>query len=450
MIAEVAALHRTGSIVRIPPADDVPMSARVRRVIDTPPLRRLASISQLGMVALVYPGATHSRFEHSLGVYHNALRLLARFSCDAAFTSVVDAPMADAFVLAALIHDVGHWPFCHPIEDIDLDGLDEHENRVALWFDDHELIRCVDQDWLCDRRDVLALLEPKQKHGHRNAAAVALLRSCLSGPIDVDKLDYLQRDSLHAGVPYGRNFDAGRLIRSMCVHPDGRRLAVGEKGRTAAEMMVFSRYIMFSEVYWHHAVRSATAMLQRTVFTLHKQIDWEASLRMTDASWIIMLQRLALGTSVERLVDGLFGSTRELYKRVVEINVIDSLEVHRLIAQRPYWWLVACSERLAERLSLRINAPVSPIEILLDAPPVKLEVDINIDVVGRDHCVHSLGEVSPVASALANRQFDDQVKRVRLFVPPERRGEFQRVLPDAAAWSRELINTAKSLEQEMA
>ena len=81
-IPEVAALHQSRSMVRIPPSQDVPVSDRVSRIIDSSPMRRLASISQLGMVALVYPGATHSRLEHSLGVYHNAIKLLARFAED--------------------------------------------------------------------------------------------------------------------------------------------------------------------------------------------------------------------------------------------------------------------------------------------------------------------------------------------------------------------------------
>ena len=88
----------------------------------------------------------------------------------------------------------------------------------------------------------------------------------LSGPIDIDKMDYLPRDSLHAGVPYGRNFDQERLIGSLCLNEAGDGLAITDKGKTAAEMMVFARYVMFSEVYWHHGVRSATAMLQRAFY----------------------------------------------------------------------------------------------------------------------------------------------------------------------------------------
>tara|TARA_R110002049_G_scaffold27321_4_gene94493 strand:+ start:31768 stop:33147 length:1380 start_codon:yes stop_codon:yes gene_type:complete len=458
MIPEVAALHRTGSIVRIPPADDVPMSDRVRRVIDTAPMQRLSGISQLGMVALVYPGATHSRLEHSLGVYHNSLRLLARFADDPAFTALVDDRGADAFVLASLVHDVGHWPFCHPIEDIDLHGLPEHESRVAGWLDDEQLAACVDQDWQCDASDVLSLLEPTDSVTPPTHAT-QLLRSCLSGPIDVDKLDYLQRDSLHAGVPYGRNFDVGRLISSICVHPNQKQIAVGEKGRTAAEMMVFSRYVMFSEVYWHHTVRSATAMLQRAVFQLRDELDWDSSLRLTDNAWTQLLGRLAEGTPVRSIVEGLFGQTRQLYKRAAEFNVIEGGvtnrlacgggAVHRMLARRPYWWLAALSQTLAERLSRKLGVTVAATDILVDAPPVKLEVDIDIDVIGADASVHTLGEVSPVASALANRQFDDQVKRVRVFVPAPLRRRLRDAMFDANAWSEELMDAATQLENEI-
>ena len=87
-------------------------------------------------------------------------------------------------------------------------------------------------------------------------------------------MDYLARDSLHAGVPYGRNFDQSRLIGSLCLNEAGDGLAITDKGKTAAEMMVFARYVMFSEVYWHHAVRSATAMLQRAFYLLHGSSTW--------------------------------------------------------------------------------------------------------------------------------------------------------------------------------
>ncbi|MGB0596429.1 MAG: HD domain-containing protein [Rubripirellula sp.] len=448
MLPEIDLLHRIGSLVRIPPADDVPLSARVRRVLDTAPLRRLGSISQLGMVSLVYPGANHSRLEHTLGVYHNALRLLARFSADDEFTSRIDQPMAEAFVLAALLHDVGHWPFCHPIEDMQLGEVGEHETRIADVIDTCELGQCIEQDWLCNSQQVIDLLEPNGVADERATFAMSFLASCLSGPIDIDKLDYLQRDSLHAGVPYGSQFDIGRLISSVRINPQSARLAIDEKGRTAAELMVFARYVMFSEVYWHHAVRSATAMLQRSIFLLQNRVDLISTLRMTDAEWIAMLRRSAEGSVAEPLVEGLFGPTRNLYKRIAEFNVIDGGLVHQRLARKPYWWLVVCAERLAQHLTQVTGLAIHAADILIDAPPVKLEVDINMDVIGRDGAVRTLGDVSAVASALAERQFDDQVKSVRVFVRPDLRAALQSAM-ESEQWNEQLLIVSESLEQEL-
>ena len=482
MLAEVEALRTRGALIRIPGGQDVPITPRVRRLIDTAAFRRLASISQLGMVSLVYPGATHSRFEHSLGVYHNALRLLARFDADPAFRTQVDPAAAEAFVLAALLHDIAHWPFCHPIEDMRLDRMRGHESRVADWLATDEVSECLHRDWAVTADSVNAVLRPPRTDlaatdppptaSRENAPSipvqvpgttgpgttgpgtiapktVALLHSCMSGPIDVDKLDYLQRDSLHAGVPYGCNFDAARLISSMCVHPVSPRLAVGEKGRTAAEMMVFARYVMFSEVYWHHTVRAATAMLQRAVFLLRDEFDLEGSLRMDDATWVKRLRHVASGTDSLPLVDGLFGPRRLLYKRAAEYSVTEGAEVHRRLARRPYWWLLTCAERLAERLAPRCPDGLLGTDVLIDAPPVKLEVDINVDVVGRDGNVRPLGDVSPVASALAREQFDDQVKRVRVFVRADRRDAMIAATGGQHGLADMLTKVTDELEQEL-
>ncbi len=449
MPPELAALTQSGSLVRIPPSQDVPLTSRVRRVLDSAPMRRLASISQLGMVAMVYPGATHSRLEHSLGVYSNAIAVLRRFAGDRRFAEMIDEPMADAFVLAALLHDVGHWPFCHPIEDMRLTDLGEHESRIGGWIANSELAECIGAEWKCDAADVVRLLCPAKDDASIIQPGQRFLASCLSGPIDIDKIDYLQRDSLHAGVPYGRNFDVGRLISSMEIHPQTGSLAIGDKGRTAAEMMVFSRYIMFSEVYWHHTVRAATAMIQRCVFLLQNRIDLESTLAMNDADWIANLRRMAEGSVAEPLAGGLFGPRRRLYKRVAEFNAIDGGDVHQSLARRPYWWLVTMSERLAEQLSRRCDLPVFAVDVLVDAPPVKLEVDINIDVVSRDGHARPLGDVSPVTSALARQQFDNHVKRVRVFVRDELRDAIAAKI-DPRVWGEILMTTIHSVEKELA
>lgn len=410
MNQEVQALGGARHLMRIAPEMDVPITPRVRRLIDTAPMRRLSRISQLGLVAHVYPGATHSRFEHSLGVYRCGLQVLQRLAADPAFVEHVDDRAVDTFVAASLLHDVGHWPYCHPIEDMQLAELPRHEVLARQMLMQTEIAERIEADWSSVDEVCRLLAGPLEDQASR------LLASILSGPIDVDKMDYLLRDSLHAGVPYGRNFDLGRLIGSLCVHPEKPALAVGEKGRTAAEMMVFARYVMFSEVYWHHAVRGASAMLQRAVYLLRERLDLTAMVTLDDHRWTGRLCRIAEGSLAEPLVEGLFGPQRVLWKRVAEFDRLQHETLHAQLSRRPYSWLVACSEHLAERLSAECGMPLSAADVIIDAPPIKLEVDIDVDVVHRSGQVRPLGAVSPVVDALARRQFDEFVKRVRVFV----------------------------------
>jgi len=107
-IPELGALEEQRRLIRLPPETDIPVTSRVMRIVDSAPFRRLSQISQLGLVSLVYPGANHSRWEHSLGVYRLALRLLNRLSSDQRFCEIVSNQQAELFVLAALLHDVGH------------------------------------------------------------------------------------------------------------------------------------------------------------------------------------------------------------------------------------------------------------------------------------------------------------------------------------------------------
>ncbi len=423
-LPEIAALRSSRSVVRIPPEIDVPITHRVRQLIDTAEFHRLARISQLGLVSLVYPAANHTRHEHSLGVYRNALLYVDQLADDPRFASAVKPEDAERFLVAALLHDLGHWPFCHPIEDLSLPQIPGHELFANSFLLEGEIADLLRDDWGLQPRDVMAMLSGKPR-GRRDR----ILRSMLSGPIDVDKMDYLMRDSLHAGVPYGRNFDQPRLIHSLCLNEMGDGLAISDKGKTAAEMMVFSRYVMFSEVYWHHAVRSATAMLQRAFFLLHGMLDVDRLFRMTDSPMIGAMLSAAGEGPARELLGGLFGPTRRLYKRVAQYSLFQEPNLYQSLARRPYPWLASCAEQFAALSSTALSRVVAPHEILLDAPPAELEVEFQIDVYfSKEDCYRRLGDISPVVKTLAKEQFDDYVKRVRLFVHP-RLAEEMRSLP---------------------
>jgi len=413
-IPELEALTSSGGMIRIPPETDVPLTPRVRQLIDSVEFRRLAHISQLGLVALVYPAANHTRFEHSLGVYRNALLFLQRLAHDERFSEIVRPADAELFLAASLLHDLGHWPFCHPIEDMRLAEVPEHELFANSFLLEGEIADTLRDDFGVQPRDIVALLSEKPR-----TPKSRLLASMLSGPIDIDKIDYLFRDSLHAGVPYGRNFDQSRLIGSLCLNAAGDGLAITEKGKTAAEMMVFSRYVMFSEVYWHHAVRSATAMLQRAFYLLYRGLDLDALFRLNEPAFIAEMLRQSEGHPARELLEGLFGPVRKLYKRVAQYSFFEHRDVYTQLARRPYAWLATFSEQFAAVVGPAIGRVVAPHEILFDAPPLKCEIQFEVDVLFlKDDTYRPLSEVSPVCRSLAQEQFDDYVKKVRLFVHP--------------------------------
>ena len=422
-IPELQGLDARRRLVRIPHEIDVPITPRVQHIIDTAEFRRLARISQLGLVSLVYPAAHHTRFEHSLGVYRMALLYLKRLSHDPRFAATVAPRDGEVFIVAALLHDLGHWPFCHPIEDICLPGVPEHELFANSFLLEGEIADALRDEWDIQPRDIVAILSEKPRD-HR----ARVLSSMLSGPIDIDKMDYLYRDSLHAGVPYGQHFDQQRLIGSLCLNQAGDGLAITDKGRTAAEMMVFARYVMFSEVYWHHAVRAATAMLQRAFSELYTSLDLDALLRMTEQRMIDELLRSAARGPAAELLTGLFGPTRQLYKRAAQFSYFQQPELYERLAGQPYPWLVRCGELFATVVSRRLGRRVAPHEVLFDAPPVQREAEFNIDVFfPKENCYRRLGDVSPVVQTLARKRFDDFVKRVRVFVHPSLADEFSRL-----------------------
>lgn len=433
-IPEISGLDSCGVQIRIPPDLDVPLTPRVKALIDTHLFRRLARISQLGLVSLVYPAAHHTRFEHSLGVYRLALLFLRRLAHEPRFTAVVSREDAELLIVASLLHDIGHWPFCHPIEDIHLPGIPRHESSAKRFLLDREIADILRKHWKLKPSDVVALLNkgktPREYLFELNAWS--LLSSILSGPIDIDKMDYLYRDSLHAGVPYGMHFDRNRLIRSLTVNEQADGLAITEKGKTAAELLVFARYVMFSEVYWHKSVRCATAMLQRAFLMLRDRIDMNACFGSTEEEMIATFRRTARDTAAEPLIEGLFGMRRTLYKRVVEYGIVQQPEIYRLLAGKPYTWNCEVAERLYDLLppACRPCRFGERIPLLIDAPPVEREVEFRIDVhYPKEGVYRLLGDVSPVVRTLAHDQFDDHVKRVRLFAPADI-AERMRKLPD--------------------
>lgn len=217
-------------------------------LIDTAEFQRLRRVRQLGLAHFAYQGAEHSRFTHSLGAYHLATRILGRLTA----SYELDADDITAVKAAALLHDIGHGAFSHVIESI-LHFHHEDFTVEAVLSDSTEVGR------------VLAAYSPdlpgRVADIIRGTFRPMALAQLVSSQLDVDRMDYLLRDSLMTGVKYGI-FDLEWIIKSIGINESADQLYVSAPGIYAVEDYLQARYYMFRQVYFHRSLRAAEAILQ--------------------------------------------------------------------------------------------------------------------------------------------------------------------------------------------
>lgn len=336
-------------IIRDPLWNNIRLDPLSFELIDTPAFQRLRYVRQLGLAFLVYPGATHSRFEHALGTYHLARRTLTLFEEQDEFARI-GRDECTLVRAAALLHDVGHYPFSHALEEI---GAMHHEDVARPLICDGEAGEILRRELGRDAPErIIALIR---------GASDSPLQGLISGSIDLDKLDYLRRDAFMCGVSYGE-IDVDRLINALTIvrdpETDEPRVGMFEKGLSALESLLFAKYQMYRNVYWHHAVRSATAMYKRLVADALDAgaLDARTLAGFTDEG---ILHALA-DRSASPLVNAL--RQRRLYKRAFETPAANlAPDAAEWIADdRPL--TVAVENALAREVGLE------PGELLLDYP----------------------------------------------------------------------------------
>jgi HD superfamily phosphohydrolase len=358
-------------IIRDPLWNNIRVDSAALRLVDTRVFQRLRYVRQLGLAYLVYPGATHSRFEHALGTYHLARSTLALLNERGELTRVAHDECA-VVRAAALLHDVGHYPFSHALEEI---GVLHHEEVARPLITQGPLAEALVAGIGADA--------PSRVFDLIRGAGTSPLRGLISGSLDLDKIEYLKRDALMCGVPYGE-IDVDRLVNSLVLveHPTHGGLAVGvrEKGLSALESLLFAKYQMYRNVYWHHAVRSATAMYKRLVGDAlgTGALDAATLAGYTDEG---LLHRLD-----ETVPSDLLLALRErrLYKRVLECPAaeLDESFGDWMVDDRAL--MVAMENRLAAEVGL------APGELLLDFPAKTQMLGLDIPVLRRDGGVRQL------------------------------------------------------------
>jgi hypothetical protein len=254
---------RDGSRPRIiiPACAPIPVGDGVIALINCPVFQRLRTIKQLSFCEWQFPGGTHTRFEHSLGVFgtsHRALEFLVR---NPVVKNVYTQRNIAGTLLASLVHDIGHYPFAHVIEHYAAGHF--HDNQavkksihhfdqtITLLNTNAALRTAIEKDWGGD-----ALEEAKQVLDGKRG----VLSQILDSAGDCDKIDYLKRDSFHCGVPYGNGFDVDEVLSSFSCSADGDRLLIKDSHVHAIEGFMIVQDQMLSAVYWHSTVRAVFAM----------------------------------------------------------------------------------------------------------------------------------------------------------------------------------------------
>jgi uncharacterized protein len=357
-------------IIRDPIWNNIRLDALALELVDTPVFQRLRYVRQLGLAYLVYPGATHTRFEHALGAYHLcriAIGLLRE-------RGIADVPEEECTIttIAALLHDVGHYPFSHALEEIGAVNHEEVATTLVTTGPVASILRTRIGENAPER--IIALIRGE---------AGSPLQGLVSGSLDLDKIEYLKRDAHMCGVAYGE-IDVDRLINSMVLVGDPvtglQTVGVAEKGLSALESLLFAKYQMYRNVYWHHAVRSATAMYKRVVEDACESgtLTQERLVGFTDEGLLYFLQDRAPSPLLAAL------RSRHLYKRVAEwpASELDDSFGDWIGNDRPR--TRAAEDAIGSMLGLRSG------ELLLDYPEKTQMLGLDIAVLRRDATVETL------------------------------------------------------------
>lgn len=375
-----------GLTIRDPLWDTIRLDPVAVRIVDSVAFQRLRYIKQLGHAHLVYPGATHTRFDHAVGVYHLARRAIHVLR-ERGGLSDVDATDCALIPLAALLHDIGHYPFSHALEELEPQRIPgHHEALVGHFLRDPD----VDEALCSVATDAPARIESLIRGTSANP-----LQGLVSGSLDLDKIEYLKRDAKFCGVPYGV-VDVDRLLHGLLVlrDPSSGALEIGvhEKAVAALESLLFSKYQMFRNVYWHHAVRAATVLYKRTVDdALGAGILQAGELVGQTDEGILYLMEQRAGARSDDAAIAISASiadmrARRLPKRAAEVVAAE------LADENSARWLETDS-RLKRRVELRLAADLglAPGAVFLDFPAKSEMFGLNILMLTRAGEVVRLG-----------------------------------------------------------
>ncbi len=375
-------------IIKDPVHGYVEVPAELMPLLDSAIVQRLRYVRQLGFSFLVYPGAHHTRFEHSLGTMHLAEIMARQLGLDNEERLLVTT--------AGLLHDTGHGPFSHAIEPLSEEFVGRSHQEIGPLVEQEETSDILEGMGI-DVQDVISLVQGRHP-----------LSGIIHGELDVDRMDYLLRDAHYTGAPYG-TVDAHRLIRNTSI-AEGR-IVLQDTGINAAESLLIARTLMRPAVYFHHVSRIAEMMFQGAVMA-HVEKDpagmLPALLAEDDAA---CMQTLLTSPhpAARDLSRGIY--RRRLYKRALYVGR-DQVNAALVARYSPYSRRREMAEKIAE------EAGIAPTEVLADIPPFPGDMTLPIQVQDR-HRIVGLATLSPLLHTLNETRRGQW--RLGIYTPPGHR-----------------------------
>ena len=362
-------------------------------LIDTTQFQRLRYIRQLGLNYLVYPGANHTRFEHSLGVYHLANACAEEIGFEEHEKEVLS--------VAALLHDIGHGPFSHLSEKIFEKFGSSHED-FTIDIMEKEPFATILEDSDISLKEVRAVLEKKHSYS-----------SLISSQLDVDKMDYLVRDAHYTGVATGA--DLGRIVNTHRLV--NGRVAITETSLPAVESLLISRFIMYPSVYNHPTARIAECMLLKAFELAHltfqkkgEEVRAEELQQMKDLEFLLYLSKADERT--KKIVENVL--ERKLLKTALEIpfEMIGKEQLNKVVKRK---------NEIAEEVERRLvsSFSLSEEEVIVDFPELPIREESPLYIVTKDGELKSVYQVSNLASILQRAQYDHW--KIRVILPEKLR-----------------------------
>lgn len=369
-------------------------------LLETPAFRKLRWIMQLGPAHLVYPGATHTRAAHSLGVFHLSVRLMHSIWGRGA-ESILSPQRLRSFFAAALLHDVGHFPFTHALKELPLEDHEVLSGRLVR----EEPLRSALARASCDPDFTAAIIDHSRETDDHE---LLFCRSLLSGVLDPDKLDYLNRDARFCGVPYGiQDID---YIFSRLSADRVHGLVMEGRGISSVEALLFAKYLMYRSVYWHRDVRSATAMIKRALWMAldSGEVAPEELYGLDDAGLFSLLSSRSSRTATLAAAV----KTGAIYQSIYEEPFDMERSEHRSLEDLKRRG--SAEERLCDAFSRLSGHTVLAEEVVIDVPErVSFESNLWIPDEGVP-----FAQSSTVFSPATVSRFTSAIRCLRIFVSP--------------------------------